>query len=124
MTEGPRTPDLQGHNLGEATAVHRCWPPHAYVDQGGRGFLARVRPCWLALDREDVVARVLPGERASAARHWAICVGAIGICPLTASLHAACGCGQVPTAADGAMMVRPIVSEEVMLLIERRALVV
>jgi len=59
---GDSNPRPSGPQPGEATVVRRCWLRHTFVGQAGRGLRARVRPCGLALDREDVVAPVLPEE--------------------------------------------------------------
>jgi hypothetical protein len=61
-TEGTRTPDLQGHNLGHAGGGdrRRPWDTTSELRTGGRA--ARVYPGVAAAAEEGVGARLLPGR--------------------------------------------------------------
>jgi len=60
VTEGTRTPDLQGHNLGSVAVVGRCSPSIVVSYQGGLGLLARGRLRSPAFNLDGAVARMLP----------------------------------------------------------------
>ena len=67
VTEGTRTPDLQGHNLRQS-AAGRHSPLLLGIHQGGLGLGTSDGPASLGLDRGGAVAPMLPCEESSCGR--------------------------------------------------------
>jgi hypothetical protein len=60
VTEGTRTPDLQGHNLGDVTGEKRCRPRERESDLRSALWVADADPRASSTHDEGVVARLLP----------------------------------------------------------------